>query len=277
MKIDAHQHFWKYDRVRDSWIDNSMSVLMHDFLPHELKEEMNSNKIDGCVAVQADQSEEETNFLLQLAKSNSFIKGVVGWVDLRAENVDNRLAHFAANKKLKGLRHIIQAEPNEHYMLQNDFKRGISFLSKYGLTYDILIFPKHLGTALELVKQFPEQPFVVDHMAKPLVKNQIFSPWQEQIEALAQFPNVHCKVSGLITEADWYSWEQKHLKPYLDIVFRAFGMDRLMFGSDWPVCKLAGNYTATCNVMKEYLKEFSIEDQAKFWGQNATKFYNLNA
>lgn len=276
MKIDAHQHFWHYDPVRDSWIDSSMSVLMRDFLPLELKEEMDSNEIRGCVAVQADQSEEETNFLLQLAQSNSFIKGVVGWVDLRAENAEGRIAHFAANKKLKGLRHIVQAEPDEHFMLQNDFKRGISFLSKYGLTYDILIFPKHLGTALELVKQFPEQPFVIDHMAKPQIKDQLFSPWKEQFRELAKAPNVYCKASGLITEANWHQWKIEDIKPYLDIAFEAFGTDRLMFGSDWPVCKLAANYTSTCTIMEEYLKGFSEGDKAKFWGKNAANFYNLN-
>tara|TARA_R110001592_G_scaffold178446_1_gene419400 strand:- start:4921 stop:5751 length:831 start_codon:yes stop_codon:yes gene_type:complete len=276
MKIDAHQHFWKYDPVRDSWIDNSMSVLMRDFLPSELKEEMDNNGIDGCVTVQADQSEEETNFLLQLAQSNSFIKGVVGWIDLRAKNAEDRIAHFATNEKLKGLRHIVQAEPDEHFMLQNDFKRGISFLSKYGLTYDILIFPKHLGTALELVKQFPEQPFVIDHLAKPQIKEQVLSPWKEQIQELAKAPNVFCKVSGLVTEANWHNWKMEDIKPYLDIVFEAFGIDRLMFGSDWPVCKLAGNYTTTCVLMEEYLKDFSEVDKAKFWGKNATTFYNLN-
>tara|TARA_A100000171_G_C2140395_1_gene155016 strand:- start:9566 stop:10396 length:831 start_codon:yes stop_codon:yes gene_type:complete len=276
MKIDAHQHFWHYDPVRDSWIDSSMSVLMRDFLPLELKEEMDSNEIRGCVAVQADQSEEETNFLLQLAQSNSFIKGVVGWVDLQAENAEDRIAHFAANKKLKGLRHIVQAEPDEHFMLQNDFKRGISFLSKYGLTYDILIFPKHLGTALELVKQFPEQPFVIDHMAKPQIKDQLFSPWKEQFRELAKAPNVYCKASGLITEANWHHWKIEDIKPYLDIAFEVFGTDRLMFGSDWPVCKLAGNYTSTCTIMEEYLKGFSEVDKAKFWGENAANFYNLN-
>jgi len=276
MKIDAHQHFWHYDPVRDSWIDSSMSVLMRDFLPLELKEEMDSNKIRGCVAVQADQSEEETNFLLQLAQSNSFIKGVVGWVDLRAENAEDRVAHFATNKKLKGLRHIVQAEPDERFMLQNDFKRGISFLSKYGLTYDILIFPKHLGTALELVKQFPEQPFVIDHMAKPQIKDQLFSPWKEQFQELGKAPNVYCKASGLITEANWHHWKIEDIKPYLDIAFEAFGTDRLMFGSDWPVCKLAGNYTSTYTLMEEYLKGFSEVDKAKFWGKNAVNFYNLN-
>lgn len=276
MKIDAHQHFWYYDPVRDSWIDDDMTVLKRDFLPSELKEEMEVNQIDACVAIQADQSEKESQFLLDLAEKNSFIKGVVGWLDLRAMNLEERLAYFATNEKLKGLRHIVQAEPDSSFMMRDDFQRGISLLSKYRLTYDILIFPKHLGTALELVKQFPEQPFVIDHLAKPQIKEQLFSPWLEQIQELATSTNVYCKVSGLVTEANWHNWKMEDIRPYLDIVFEAFGTDRIMFGSDWPVCKLAGSYTTTCVLMEEYLKDFSEVDKNKFWGKNAANFYNLN-
>jgi L-fuconolactonase len=276
MKIDAHQHFWHYDPVRDSWINDDMPVLKRDFLPSELKEEMEVNSIAACVAIQADQSENETQFLLDLANDHSFIKGVVGWVDLRAKNLEERLAYFATNEKLKGLRHIVQAEPDSSFMMRDDFQRGISLLSKYGLTYDILILPKHLGAALELVKQFPEQPFVIDHLAKPQIKEQVFSPWREQIQELAKAPNVYCKVSGLVTEANWHNWKMEDIRPYVDVVFKAFGTDRLMFGSDWPVCKLAGSYTTTCVLMEEYMKDFSAEDLAKFWGQNVAKFYNLN-
>ena len=276
MKIDAHQHFWYYDPVRDSWIDDDMTVLKRDFLPSELKEEMEVNQIDACVAIQADQSEKESQFLLDLAEKNSFIKGVVGWLDLRAMNLEERLAYFATNEKLKGLRHIVQAEPDSSFMMRDDFQRGISLLSKYRLTYDILIFPKHLGTALELVKQFPEQPFVIDHLAKPQIKEQLFSPWLEQIQELATSTNVYCKVSGLVTQANWHNWKMEDIRPYLDIVFEAFGTDRIMFGSDWPVCKLAGSYTTTCVLMEEYLKDFSEVDKNKFWGKYAANFYNLN-
>jgi L-fuconolactonase len=191
-------------------------------------------------------------------------------------NLEERLAYFATNEKLKGLRHIVQAEPDSSFMMRDDFQRGISLLSKYRLTYDILIFPKHLGTALELVKQFPEQPFVIDHLAKPQIKEQLFSPWREQIQELATSTNVYCKVSGLVTEANWHNWKMEDIRPYLDIVFEAFGTDRIMFGSDWPVCKLAGSYTTTCVLMEEYLKDFSEVDKNKFWGKNAANFYNLN-
>uniref|UniRef100_UPI0040474AA3 amidohydrolase family protein n=1 Tax=Roseivirga sp. TaxID=1964215 RepID=UPI0040474AA3 len=215
-------------------------------------------------------------FYFGLVETHSFIKGVVGWLDLRAKNLEERLAHFTTNKKFKGLRHIVQAEPDSSFLMRDDFQSGISLLSKYGLTYDILILPKHLGSALELVKQFPEQPFVIDHLAKPQIKEQVFSPWRDQIQELAKAPNVFCKVSGLVTEANWHNWKMEEIRPYLDIAFNAFGIDRLMFGSDWPVCKLAGSYTTTCVLMEEYIKPFSTEDQAKFWGQNAAKFYKLN-
>lgn len=274
MKIDAHQHFWKYNAERDAWIDDTMSVLKRDFQPEELYKALKNCGVDGCLAIQADQSEEETNYLLNLASENEFIKGVVGWVDLRAVNVSERLSHFAQNKKLKGVRHILQAEP-DGFMCSEDFLNGIKLLSAFNLTYDILILPKHLGTALELVRQFPEQPFVLDHLAKPQIKDQIFSPWQEELMALAEMPNVHCKISGLTTEADWHGWKAEDIYPYLDIVFEAFGTERLMYGSDWPVCLLAGGYEKAYELLSEYMKDFSVHDKACVFGLNAQKFYNL--
>lgn len=275
MKIDAHQHFWKYDPVRDSWIDESMSILKKDFMPGEFSRDMESCRTTGSIAVQADQSEAETRFLLDLAEAHSFIKGVVGWVDLQAENVEERLAEFSQNPYFKGVRHIVQAETDEAFMLKPEFKRGIKALSKFDLTYDILIKPDQLGMALELARQFPDQAFVLDHIAKPLIKEQAFSPWDEQLRALAKAPNVYCKVSGLITEADWHAWQPEDIYPYLDIVFEAFGTDRLMYGSDWPVCRLAGGYEVACELLSSYLDPFSEADKNRIWGQNALKFYNL--
>ncbi len=275
MKIDAHQHFWNYDPVRDDWIDDTMSVLKDDFLPDGLKKEMDSCGIEGCVAVQADQSEKETTFLLDLAAQNPFIKGVVGWVDLASLEVESWLAFFSKSKLFKGVRHIVQAEPDVQFMLREDFKRGIDALSEFNFTYDILIYPKHLDVALELVSQFPEQPFVIDHMAKPEIKAKVISPWKEQMEELATAPNVYCKVSGLVTEADWHNWKEDDLKPYLDVVFGAFGTNRLMFGSDWPVCNVAGSYASVYSLVEEYLKGFDKEDREKIWGQNASDFYAL--
>ncbi len=274
MRIDAHQHFWNYNPVRDSWIDDKMEVLKRDFLPQSLKKEFDDCGIDGCVAVQADQSQAETNFLLQLASENTFIKGVVGWADLQAKDIEQQLSRLSGNKRLKGIRHIVQAESID-FMQGEAFRRGISALAYFNLTYDILIFPKHLGSALELVRQFPEQPFVIDHIAKPLIKEQAMSPWKEQIREIAQAPNVYCKVSGLATEADWHTWNPNDIYPYLDIVFEAFGTDRLMFGSDWPVCLLAGNYQTTYELVSHHLESFPQADREKVLGLNAQNFYNL--
>ncbi|MBO3699900.1 amidohydrolase [Roseivirga sp. E12] len=274
MRLDAHQHFWQYDAGRDTWIDKSMVVLKRNFLPDELEKELKNSGIDGCIVVQADQSEEETDYLLELASQNQFIKGVVGWVDLQADNIKDRLAHYVQNKKLKGVRHILQAETPD-FMLGDNFTRGIKALSAFNLTYDILILPKHLGAVLELVHRFPRQRFVLDHLAKPEIKDQIFSPWKEELMMLAEMPNVYCKVSGLTTEADWHRWKPQDVHSYLDIAFEAFGTDRLMYGSDWPVCLLAGGYTTAYELLSNYMQSFAEEDKEKVFGLNAQKFYNL--
>lgn len=275
MKIDAHHHFWNYDPVRDDWINEPMNVLKRDFLPTEFKTELDSCAIDGCVAVQADQSIQETEFLLNLAKDNDFIKGVVGWVDLQAPDIEDTLSVFSQNSLLKGVRHVVQAEA-QGFMLTKNFKRGMTALAKSNLTYDILIYPKHLEDSIALVNEHPNQQFVIDHMAKPLIKDQVFVPWEALMRKLAEAPNVYCKVSGMVTEANWHNWKEEDIKPYIDIVFDAFGIDRVMFGSDWPVCKLAGSFTTTVVLMQEYLKNFSEVDKAKFWGENAMDFYNLH-
>lgn len=274
MRIDSHQHFWKYDADRDSWIDESMKALKRDFQPEEIEKELKNCGVQGCIAVQADQSEEETNYLLGLAAENEFIKGVVGWVDLQSDNVTERLGHYSQNKKFKGVRHILQAEP-DGFMLGDEFIRGIKALSAFNLAYDILILPKHLSAALELVRLLPSQPFVLDHLAKPQIKEQLFSPWKEDLIALAEMPNVYCKVSGLITEADWNGWKPKDIYPYLDIVFETFGTERLMYGSDWPVCLLAGSYERSYQLLFDYMATFSEGDKEKVFGLNAQKFYNL--
>ena len=207
MKIDSHQHFWKYHPVKDAWINEDMKVIQRDFLPADLLPLLEAKYIDGCVSVQADQSEEETHFLLQLAKENDFIKGVVGWIDLRAENLEARLEYFSQYKKLKGFRHIVQGEPEVDFLLREDFCTGISKLAKYNFTYDLLIFPKHLPYATALVKRFPQQSFVIDHLAKPDFKQIDFAVWEKEIREIAACPNVMCKVSGLVTEADWNNWK----------------------------------------------------------------------
>ncbi|WP_316633343.1 amidohydrolase family protein [uncultured Flavobacterium sp.] len=275
MKIDSHHHFWKYHPVKDAWISEEMKVIKRDFLPSDLEPLLSENQFGGCVAVQADQSEDETRFLLDLAKDNNFIKGVVGWVDLCAENIVERLEYYNKYEKLKGFRHIVQAEADIDFMLLESFQNGISKLIKHNFTYDILIFPKHLENAAKLVAKFPEQKFVIDHLAKPDFKNEEFGEWERGIRAIAQYPNVMCKVSGLATEADWSNWTATDFTYCLDVVTEVFGIERLMFGSDWPVCLLAASYAESCEIVEHYFSEFSKVDQDKFWSKNAINFYHL--
>ena len=275
MKIDSHQHFWIFDPVRDSWIDESMAIIQRDFLPADLKPILDEHEIDGCVAVQADQSEAENEFLLKSAQENDFIKAVVGWVDLRSEAVDERLAYYGQFKKLKGFRHVLQGEKDRALMLKPAFMNGIWLLEKYDFTYDILIFPDQLVYAGEFVKSFPHQKFVIDHIAKPYIKKQELADWVKDIKTVAQEENVWCKVSGMVTEADWQSWQEADFEPYLDVVFEAFGSKRLMFGSDWPVCNVAGGYDRMIGIVKNYTSKLSGDEQTAFWGNNAVEFYNI--
>jgi L-fuconolactonase len=275
MKIDSHQHFWKFDPVRDSWIDSKMSAIQRDFMPVDLKPILDKHGIDGCVSVQADQSETETEFLLELAEANDFIKGVVGWVNLRANNIGKRLEYFSKFKKLKGFRHVLQGEADRALMLHPEFTRGINALRVHDFTYDILIFPDQLGYTHQFVKTFGGHRFVIDHIAKPDIKTKNIEKWANGIKAIAKHENVWCKVSGMITEADWYGWVLTDFEPYLDVVFEAFGTKRVMFGSDWPVCNVAGGYQQMLSVVKNYTAKLSADEQAQFWGLNAAEFYKL--
>ncbi len=274
MKIDAHQHFWSFNPQRDAWITDDMRVLKRDFLPEDLQPLLQQHQFDGCVAVQADTSEKETEFLLDLAEQHPFIKGVVGWLDLCSDTIDERLAHFSTFKNLKGLRHILQAEPNG-YMLRKDFQRGISALEKYNLTYDILIFPHQLEEAIALVNTFPNQKFILDHCAKPYIKDGKIKTWKRHIETLSGFENVACKVSGLTTEADWNNWDNTTMEPYLDVIFNAFGTKRTLFGSDWPVSVLAGTYAETVGLIEQYIAQFTETEQQQIMGLNAKTWYHL--
>lgn len=272
--IDTHQHFWKYDPVNYSWINDEMQVIRKDFLPGDLAVIVNEEKLHGTIAVQADQTESETDWLLQLAAKNDFIKGVVGWVDLRSSNIEERLQHYQQFSKLKGFRHVLQGE-DPSFMLQESFLNGISKLNEYGFAYDILIFPQHLEAALQLVKQFPEQRFVIDHVAKPTIKDGKIDEWKKGMQQLAQHSNVYCKISGMVTEADWKNWTAEQLKPYIDVVVESFGIDRIMYGSDWPVCLVASSYKRWLQTVKEYFSAYSVEDQEKIFSDNAIQFYNL--
>jgi len=275
MKIDSHQHFWRYDPARDAWITDDMAVLKHDFLPDQLARELDTNGIDASVAVQADQSEDETMFLLDLAKKSSRIAGVVGWVDLLSPRVSDRLEHFSHFEKLRGFRHIAQAEKDDRFLARENFVKGVAQLRQFGFSFDILIYAKHLPAAIELVSRLPEQRFIIDHLAKPEIKAKNIDPWAKQMCQIAQDKNVFCKVSGLVTEADWHNWKPEDFKPYLDVVFEAFSAERLMFGSDWPVCLLAATYAQVKRIIEDYVKGFSEADKARIFGGNAARIYGL--
>ncbi|WJS93962.1 amidohydrolase family protein [Flavobacterium johnsoniae] len=274
-RIDSHQHFWKFDPVRDSWIDETMKNIQRDFLPEDLEPLLKANQFEGCVAVQASQSEEETNFLLDLASKNDFIKGVVGWVDLRNENIEERLQFFSNQKKLKGFRHVVQGEADD-FMYGEAFRRGIAALKPFNYTYDLLIFERQLPAAISLVKDFPNQKFVIDHIAKPEIKSGSIDSWKKGIEEIAKYDNVWCKISGMVTEADWENWKLEDLKPYLNVIFENFSTDKLMYGSDWPVLNVASDYNEVVKTLEDYISKFSVEEQNKIWFGNANAFYSLN-
>ncbi len=274
-KIDSHQHFWIYNEVRDAWITNDMKDIQRNFLPQDLLPLLRKNDFTGCIAVQADQSTEETDFLLNLANENDFIQAVVGWIDLRAKNIKEQLQHYASFKKLKGLRHIVQAEIEDDFLLRDDFCDGISLLQKFNFTYDILIYPKHLKYTIDFVKRFPEQPFVIDHLAKPNIKYKEIETWAKDIKELAKFSNVYCKLSGMVTEADWKRWTIADFKSYIDCVLENFGTDKVMFGSDWPVCLVAASYKQCCDILEQNTLHLTSTEKEKLWAKNAIQFYNI--
>lgn len=276
MKIDSHQHFWHFNTRDYGWMGEDMAVIKHDFLPDDLLPVLKSIGFDGSVAVQARQSLEETNWLLQLADENPQIKGVVGWVDLQSDGAEEQLKTFAAHPKAVGVRHVIHDEVDMDFMLRPAFLRGVSLLQKFQLAFDILIFEKHLPNTLKFVSEFPEdQVFVVDHIAKPLIKKGVISPWKENIKALAGYKNVFCKVSGMVTEADWNHWKPEDIRPYLEVVFEAFGTERILIGSDWPVCLVAGKYEKVMQVVFDFIAGLPDEAKANVLGKNAVKAYKL--
>lgn len=275
MIIDTHQHFWKYNKNRHAWIDENMKNIRRDFLPEELEQLYSEKAISGCIAVQADQTEAENEFLLDLADKNDFIRGIVGWVDFRADNIEERLEYYSEQKKIKGFRHIVQGESEHNFLLRNSFLKGIEALGKYNLCYEILVFPHQLGAVLEFVKKFPSQKFVIDHIAKPYIKDRFFDGWACLMQEIGAQENVSCKISGMVTEADYNNWNYEQLQPYMDWVLEHFSAKRVMFGSDWPVCLVAGSYTEVKGVVEKFINQFSGEDQERFWFKNATDFYKI--
>lgn len=275
MRIDSHQHFWEYDPARDHWITDDMSVLRRDFIPEDLIPEMKDHGINGCIAVQADQSETETRFLLDLASRHPQILGVVGWLDLCSPGIRDSLHTYANCGKLRGLRHIVQAERDDRFVMRESFLHGISCLKEFGLTYDILVYEHQLPAALELATHFPDQLFVIDHIGKPPIRSGERIPWARCIREIAKLKNVYCKISGLITEADWQHWRSEDITPYLDIVFESFGAYRVMFGSDWPVCLLAGTYGRVVDLIQNYTERLPSTVKASVFGLNAKRFYGV--
>lgn len=275
MRIDAHHHLWKYNPERDSWITDEMKILQNDFLPPQLKSVLDENKIDGSVLIQSEQSLNGNEFMLQLAKENSIIKGIVAWVDFQSENLEEQLIVYHKIPIIKGFRHILQSEKNRAFMLQPDFLKGIKRLQKYDYPYDILIFNDQLKFIPEFLKQFPNQRFVLDHMAKPDIKNKTISMWKKEMQSVSIYPNLYCKVSGMFTEADWHNWKTSDFTPYLDVVLESFGPKRLMYGSDWPVCRLAVDYRGQLSLAENYFGALSESENKLIFGGNALKFYNL--
>jgi L-fuconolactonase len=272
MRLDSHQHFWRYNTTDYPWIQPD-GPIRRDFLPNDLAPLLKKAGLDGSIAVHARQSLVESNFLLGLADSHpQVVKGVVGWVDLQSDRVDEQLEQFAAHPKAVGVRHVVQDEPDDDFMLRPAFMRGISRLKQVGLTFDLLIFPKQLPAAIKLAEKFPDQPFVLDHLAKPHIRDGIISPWREQIRELARHPNVTCKVSGVVTEAKWVGWRAEDFRPYFDVAVEAFGIDRLMYGSDWPVATLAATYAQVHGLVQSYIPP---QHHAAFFGGTAAKFYGI--
>lgn len=273
--IDVHHHLWRYDPERYAWIDDTMTILRRDYLPAEFDMELKSAQITGSVVVQAQQSLEETDWLLSLASSSEHLLGVVGWAPISRPDFPDILQRLSRHPKLKGLRHIIQDEPDDRFILRPDFNRGIGAIRASDLVYEILIHERHLSFAIEFVRRHPDQRFVLDHLAKPRIRDRKMHPWKTQLAELARCDNVHCKLSGLVTEADWRTWTANDLRPYFGIALDAFGPRRLMAGSDWPVCLLASSYARRWDTVHDFLGQLSPPDRDAILGNNAIELYRL--
>ncbi|OYW08426.1 MAG: amidohydrolase [Acidobacteriia bacterium 12-62-4] len=273
--IDTHHHFWKYSAAEYGWINEEMKTIRRDFLPADLKKTLDEAGVSGAVSVQARTTVEESDWLLSMAEKHDFLRGVVGWVPLTEGDVEKHLERLAQHKKFKGVRHVIQGEPDDNYILRPDFNAGVKKLLKYKLRYDILIFERHLKPSIRFVDQHPNQMFILDHVAKPKIKERILSPWREDMIALGKRPNVYCKLSGMITEADWKKWSSADLAPYLDTALQAFGPKRLLFGSDWPVMLVAGQYKPWVELIKQTIKRYSTAEQEQILAKNAIEAYGL--
>ena len=275
MKIDSHHHFWNYDPVEYSWIGDHMATLRRNFTPDDLLKEIQNTGIDGVISVQASQNLKETEFLNDYAKDHDFIKAVVGWIPLANPDVEPHIERWAQEEKIVGMRHVVQDEPDDNFILGKDFNKGVSLLKNYDLLYDILIYERQLSPSIQFVDQHPNQVFILDHIAKPRIGDNAFDPWKAQMQELAKRENVYCKLSGMATEANWDDWTPEQLRPYMEISLDAFGPSRMMFGSDWPVALLAIEYKQWVDIVADFVSTLSAEEQAQFWGKTAQEAYRL--
>ncbi len=274
--IDTHVHFWNFDPIRDNWITEEMNAIQKDFTPKDLEPIYNELQISGCIAVQANQSENETDFLLSLSKDNPLIKGIVGWTDLRSPHLEERLQYWSNFKKIKGWRHVLQAE-NEEFILAEDFIKGVQQLAAYNYTYDLLVYHDQLNATIKLVEQLPNQPLVLDHCGKPNIKSGNIKNWSAAIKELSSHQNVSCKVSGLLAEADWQNWTEKQMFDCFDVIFNNFGTNRIMYGSDWPVMLISRPYADWFKLVRKYASQFSEIEQKDIFFNNAVEFYRLDS
>lgn len=275
MKIDSHHHFWKYDPETYSWMNEKMELLQRDYLPQNLKDEIDKVGVEGVVSVQADQSIKETEQLLGYADSHDFILGVVGWLPLSDQGVENLMERYSSNPLLKGIRHVVQDEPDDRFILNEAFNRGVEKLRKYNLVYDILIYERQLGSTIEFVDRHKGQVFVLDHVAKPRIQDKVMEPWKKQMKELAKRENVFCKLSGMATEANWQNWQPEDLHPYMEVALDAFGAKRLMFGSDWPVARLAVEYHSWIDLCRMFVSSLTVDEQGLIGGEVAREVYDL--
>lgn len=272
--IDAHHHFWTYDPVNYGWIDENMSAIRKSFLPVDFRSTLEQNGIEGTVLVQVNQTEEENEVFLNYAEQNTFIKGVVGWIDLKAPNLKERLLYYQNKPLLKGFRHIVQGEP-DNFLLDPGFIHGVRQLQGFNYTYDILIYERQLRAALHFIRQLPDNKLIIDHIAKPNIKKQSLTRWANYMKEISKHENVFVKVSGMVTEADFHSWKKEDFYIYLDHLVEYFGPNRLIYGSDWPVCLVAAQYEEQLDILTTYFSGFSQEDKKKIFRENAIDFYHL--
>ncbi len=275
MTIDSHHHFWQYNPAEYGWIDDAKKSIRRDFLPADLQAVLAAAKIDGAISVHARQSLVETDWLLALADQHPFLRGVVGWVPLASADIESVLHRYAANKKLRGVRHVVHDEPDDRFILGEAFNHGVSLLRKFDLRYDLLIFDEHLPVTIEFVDRHPGQVFIVDHIANPRIKIGEIDVWKRNLTELAKRPNVYCKLSGMVNRADFQSWTSAALKPYYDAVLNIFTPSRLMYGSDWPVCTVACGYQKWVETVRDWTQPLSAAEQARIFGQTAVEAYGL--